>query len=72
MEDINITLTAQEKRRLYSQKRYNEIKNNPEKQKQELERIKTYHKNRYNTDEEYKNKKKEQVLNNYYKKKTSN
>lgn len=54
----------------YSSKRYFEtVKNNEQKHEEEKERIRTFFKNKYATDEEYKQHKRKQALENYYKRK---
>ena len=53
-------------------KYYHEVvKPDEQKLKQERERIRTYCKEKYQTDEAYKQYKREQALKNYYKKKNS-
>lgn len=54
----------------YSAKYYYEIiKNNEQKHEQEKERIRTFCKNKYDNNEEYKQYKRKQALDNYYKRK---
>jgi hypothetical protein len=50
---------------------YEKVKPNEEKYNQEKERIRTYCKNRYDNNEEYKQKKREQALKNYYNRKNT-
>jgi hypothetical protein len=56
--------------RTYSAKHYFEtVKNNEQKHEEEKERIRTFCKTKYQNDEEYKQYKRKQALDNYYKRK---
>jgi len=50
---------------------HEKVKNNEQKRNEEKERIRVYNKEKYQTDEVYKQNKKEQVLKHYYSKKCS-